>query len=217
MLLELATTVTGLIKAESLVVAHHPNACIYRALHRIVELEGYYLESKPCLICNHAEIPFGLHKLDALKAEAKFTDATQLVKLVCAQTIQRFTVTMSDVRLKPVKTICLYYNNKPVADVTELRGKWHLWKKTATLELAPDQLEASVDLTVPIVATNLMIEFVAFHELPSAAAQRMLCPRCNRPVTDRHGICRHCRENAFQCRWLPSPCSALLPPWSTEH
>jgi hypothetical protein len=28
----------------------------------------------------------------------------------------------------------------------------------------------------------------------------MLCPRCNRPVTDRHGICRHCRENAFQCR-----------------
>jgi len=63
------------------------------------------------------------------------------------------------------------------------------------------QAEASIDLAIPIVATNLMVEFETLHDVSAAGLpQRMLCPRCNRPVTDRHGICRHCRENAFQCR-----------------
>ena len=26
------------------------------------------------------------------------------------------------------------------------------------------------------------------------------CPRCSRVVTDRHGICKNCHENAYQCR-----------------
>jgi hypothetical protein len=38
-----------------------------------------------------------------------------------------------------VKAIHFYYNNKPVADITSLKGRWHLWKKTASVELAPDQ------------------------------------------------------------------------------
>ena len=200
---KIAVEMTRLIRREAALVAQHPNASLYQSLHRLVDLEGYYLESQPCLICTPwAEVPLAAHKLDQLRAEAKFTDRTQLIKLICSHTIQRFTVTMSDVRrLKLVKTINLFYNNKPVPEITQLKGKWNLWKKFATLELATDQMEATVELAIPIVATNIMIEFAAFHELAaSSLSQRMLCPRCNRPVTDRHGICRHCRENAFQCR-----------------
>jgi hypothetical protein len=200
---KIAVEMTRLIRREAALVAQHPNASLYQSLHRLVEMEGYYLESQPCLICTPwAEVPLATHKLDQLRAEAKFTDRTQLVKLISSHTIQSFTVTMTDVRrLKLVKTINLFYNNKPVQEITQLKGKWSLWKKFASLELAADEMEATVDLAIPIVATNIMIEFAAFHELAAGnLAQRMLCPRCNRPVTDRHGICRHCRENAFQCR-----------------
>ena len=193
--------ITLLIRREALLVAQHPNASLYESLQDLVNLEGYYLESQPCLICTPwAEVPMSMHTLAQLRSEAKFSDHSQLVKLVCSHAIQRFSVTISDVRrLRQVKKIELYYNNKPVPDIMQLKGKWNLWKRFATLELAPDQHEASVDLAIPIVATNLLIDFSAFHE-QAPVAQRMLCPRCNRPVTDRHGVCRHCRENAFQCR-----------------
>eukprot|EP00960_Hanusia_phi_P031785 749481-Hanusia_phi.AAC.19 len=179
----------------------HPNSSLYAILHRCLEVDGYYLESEPCLICNNIEVPFSLSKLEQLQAESKFTDRCQLIKLVSPQLIQRFSVNLSEVRrLKLVKSIILYYNTKQVADVTELRGKWNLWKKAGTIELATDQLEGHLDLAIPIIATNIQIEFADFHAQSSSSSQRMLCPRCNRPVTDRHGVCRYCRENAFQCR-----------------
>ncbi|KAJ1632104.1 hypothetical protein T492DRAFT_838679 [Pavlovales sp. CCMP2436] len=34
----------------------------------------------------------------------------------------------------------------------------------------------------------------------AGGAERLLCPRCSRAVSDRHGICRHCGDNAYQCR-----------------
>lgn len=43
--------------------------------------------------------------------------------------------------------------------------------------------------------------FASFYEnLQALATEKLICPRCNSNVTDRHGICSNCRENAFQCR-----------------
>jgi E3 ubiquitin-protein ligase UBR4 len=108
-------------------------------------------------------------------------------------------LTLSEVRrLKILQHINIYISNRPVADVAELRGKWNLWSKVATLEISADQPEFAADLPLPVTATNLLFEFVT---VSASAAERMQCPRCNRAVTDtRHGVCRHCRENAFQCR-----------------
>jgi len=36
--------------------------------------------------------------------------------------------------------------------------------------------------------------------LGAAAAETLHCPRCSRLVTDAHGVCGYCRENAYQCR-----------------
>ena len=45
------------------------------------------------------------------------------------------------------------------------------------------------------------MEFTAYHvDLGAAAAEVLHCPRCSRLVTDVHGVCAYCRENAFQCR-----------------
>ena len=31
-------------------------------------------------------------------------------------------------------------------------------------------------------------------------SEKLQCPRCSRTVTDKHGICKHCGDNAYQCR-----------------
>lgn len=37
---------------------NHPNATVYRMLQGLVDMDGYYLESAPCLVCNNPELPF---------------------------------------------------------------------------------------------------------------------------------------------------------------
>ena len=45
------------------------------------------------------------------------------------------------------------------------------------------------------------VEYGAYHyDLGAAAAEALHCPRCSRLVTDAHGVCGYCRENAYQCR-----------------
>ena len=45
------------------------------------------------------------------------------------------------------------------------------------------------------------VEYESYHaDLGAAAAEALHCPRCSRLVTDAHGVCGYCRENAYQCR-----------------
>lgn len=48
-------------------LAHHPNASLYTHMSQFVEIEGYYLESEPCLVCNNPEVPLTTIKLSAIK------------------------------------------------------------------------------------------------------------------------------------------------------
>ncbi|KAI3669933.1 hypothetical protein L6452_41423 [Arctium lappa] len=183
-------------------LANHPNSRIYNTLSGLVEFDGYYLESEPCVACSCPELPYSRMKLESLKSETKFTDNRIIVKCTGSYTIQSVTMNVHDARKsKSVKVLNLYYNNRPVADLAELKNNWALWKRAKICHLAFNQTELKVDFPIPITACNFMIELDSFYEnLQALSLEPLQCPRCSRPVTDRHGICSNCHENAYQCR-----------------
>lgn len=87
-------------------------------------MEGYYLESEPCLVCNNPEVPMSTIKLSSIKVDSKFTTTTQIVKLLSSHTISKITVRIADLkRTKMVRMINIYYNNRNVQAVVELKNK----------------------------------------------------------------------------------------------
>lgn len=46
---------------------HHPNCNLYNSLQSLVEFDGYYLESEPCLVCNNPEVNYVNMKLSSIK------------------------------------------------------------------------------------------------------------------------------------------------------
>ncbi|XP_010261103.1 PREDICTED: auxin transport protein BIG isoform X2 [Nelumbo nucifera] len=183
-------------------LANHPNSRIYNTLSALVEFDGYYLESEPCVTCSCPEVPYSRMKLESLKSETKFTDNRIIVKCNGSYTIQTVTMNVHDARKsKSVKVLNLYYNNRPVADLSELKNNWSLWKRAKSCHLAFNQTELKVDFPIPITACNFMIELDSFYEnLQASSLESLQCPRCSRSVTDKHGICSNCHENAYQCR-----------------
>ena len=57
----------SLLHSQNKVLIEHPNASLYSQLGQYVEIEGYYLESEPCLVCNNPEVPFTNIKLSSIK------------------------------------------------------------------------------------------------------------------------------------------------------
>lgn len=112
------------LRAQNQLLAHHPNANLYSHMSQFVELEGYYLESQPCLVCNNPEVSLAIIKLGSIKVDSKFTTTTQIVKLLSSHTISKISVRIGDLkRTKMVRTINIYYNNKNVQAVVELKNK----------------------------------------------------------------------------------------------
>lgn len=52
----------------------------YGQYKEVVEFDGYYLESEPCVACSCPKVPYTRMKLDNLKSETKFTDNRIIVK-----------------------------------------------------------------------------------------------------------------------------------------
>ncbi|KAI9082875.1 hypothetical protein K1719_035205 [Acacia pycnantha] len=190
------------LHSQNELLANHPNSRIYNTLSGLVEFDGYYLESEPCVACSSPEVPYSRMKLESLKSETKFTDNRIIVKCTGSYTIQTVTMNVHDARKsKSVKVLNLYYNNRPVADLSELKNNWSLWKRAKSCHLAFNQTELKVEFPIPITACNFMIELDSFYEnLQALSLEPLQCPRCSRPVTDKHGICSNCHENAYQCR-----------------
>ncbi|GLT56357.1 hypothetical protein SLA2020_294010 [Shorea laevis] len=190
------------LHSQNELIANHPNSRIYSTLSGLVEFDGYYLESEPCVACSSPEVPYSRMKLESLKSETKFTDNRIIVKCTGSYTIQTVTMNVHEARKsKSVKVLNLYYNNRPVADLSELKNNWTLWKRAKSCHLAFNQTELKVEFPIPITACNFMIELDSFYEnLQALSLEPLQCPRCSRPVTDKHGICSNCHENAYQCR-----------------
>lgn len=226
------------LRARASSLVSHPNAHIYKALANIVELQGYYLEAEPCATCStevfESTAPI-VHRLEAIRVEAKFTDCEIMCRLISVQAINGVSVKIVDPRrTRRVKKIDVYYSPRIVSDSTELKSPSHPWRHFSNISLTPTQLEAKVDLTVPISTANLRFSFSEFYSAEESAKasgndrdlsklgvsstgaesargtdgnsrvsgnpDNLQCPRCSRSVSNRHGICRNCHENAFQCR-----------------
>jgi hypothetical protein len=69
------------------------------------------------------------------------------------------------------------------------------WKLAASdVELAPGQIDVSVEFELPLLCSALMLELAGWHVSVNEAAGEVLhCPRCSHIVTDRHGMCGYCR------------------------
>ncbi|XXG55217.1 hypothetical protein AAC387_Pa03g2931 [Persea americana] len=190
------------LHSQNELLANHPNSRIYTTLSGLVEFDGYYLESEPCVACSCPEVPYSRMKLESLKSETKFTDNRIIVKCTGSYTIQTVTMNVHDARKsKSVKVLNLYYNNRPVADLSELKNNRSLWKRAKSCHLSFNQTELKIEFPIPITACNFMIELDSFYEnLQASSLESLQCPRCSRSVTDKHGICGNCHENAYQCR-----------------
>lgn len=189
-----------MLRVQNDLLARHPNANLYALMSQFVELDGYYLESEPCLVCNNPEVPFTAIKLNSVKVDSKFTTTTQIVKLLSSHTISKITVRIGDLkRTKMVRTINIYYNNRNVQAVVELKNKPALWHKAKKVVLLTGQTEVKIEFPLPIVACNLMIEYADFYENIQASSETLQCPRCSAAVPSNPGVCSNCGENVFQC------------------
>lgn len=134
----------AVLHAQNELLSRHPNANLYANLAQFVELDGYYLESEPCLVCNNPEVPMATIKLSSIKMDSKFTTTTQIVKLVGSHTISRITLRIGDLkRTKMVRTINIFYNNRSVQAVVELKNKPQMWHKAKKVSLAQGLTEVS--------------------------------------------------------------------------
>ncbi|XP_059232403.1 E3 ubiquitin-protein ligase UBR4 isoform X2 [Mustela nigripes] len=189
-----------ILRTQNHILTNHPNSNIYNTLSGLVEFDGYYLESDPCLVCNNPEVPFCYIKLSSVKVDTRYTTTQQVVKLIGSHTISKVTVKIGDLkRTKMVRTINLYYNNRTVQAIVELKNKPARWHKAKKVQLTPGQTEVKIDLPLPIVASNLMIEFADFYENYQASTETLQCPRCSASVPANPGVCGNCGENVYQC------------------
>lgn len=63
-------------------------------------------------------------KLTALKVDSRYTANSQIVKLVGTHTIFKIALRISDLkRTKMVRTVNIYYNNRTVHSVVDLKNK----------------------------------------------------------------------------------------------
>ncbi|CAN0082774.1 unnamed protein product, partial [Sphacelaria rigidula] len=139
------------------------------------------------------------------------------VKLKGRFKIRRLSVRIADAHGRFVRTIRLHYHTKPVANLNDLKLPENVakWRLAGTVEVPRDKTSVQLDLAIPLSCANIMIEFADFHPDPARADDAagggsggrrghgsggaLHCPRCGRPVTDMHGVCRQCGEVAFQC------------------
>ncbi|KAG7276340.1 hypothetical protein CRUP_032395 [Coryphaenoides rupestris] len=189
-----------ILRTQNHILTNHPNSNIYNTLSGLVEFDGFFLESDPCLVCNNPEVPLSNIKLSSIKVDTRYTTTQQVVKLIGSHTISKVTVKIGDLkRTKMVRTVNLYYNNRTVQAIVELKNKPARWHKAKKVQLTPGQTEVKIDLPLPIVASNLMIEFSDFYENYQASTETLQCPRCSASVPANPGVCGNCGENVYQC------------------
>lgn len=188
------------LRQQNQLLMHHSNSSIYNSLQGLVEFDGYFLESEPCLVCSNPEVNFANIKLSSLKVDSRFTTTTQIVKLIGSHTISKISLRITDIkRTKMVKTLTVFYNNRSVHSVVELKNKSGIWHKAKRCNLSSAQSEVKIEFPLPIVACNLMIEYSDFYENVQASSETLQCPRCSASVAASPGVCGNCGENVFQC------------------
>ena len=160
-----------------------------------MDFTGYYLKSDPCLVCNNPEVSF---------SNLKLTSSTQMVKLSGSHSISKILLRIGDLkRQKMVRSINIFYNNRSVQAVVELKNKPKMWHLAQKITLTSGQTDLKVEFPLPIVACNIMIEYSDFYENVQAVGESLQCPRCSASVPANPGVCSNCGENVFPVPQVP--------------
>ena len=59
----------SLLKKQNILLGSHPNSHIYSQLRSLVDFDGFYLESEPCLVCNDPEIQSSVSEITKIISE----------------------------------------------------------------------------------------------------------------------------------------------------
>ena len=96
----------------------------------------------------------------SIKADAKFTGHSIIVKLSSCFSISGFHLKINDIkRVKMVHTLDIYYSNKNYQSAVELKNKRESWIKAKEINLQAGQNELKIHLTLPIIACNVIIQY----------------------------------------------------------
>jgi hypothetical protein len=71
------------------------------------------------------------------------------------------------------KRINFYHSVRSVADAAELKARDYPWRLSASLLLDQGQLEAQVELEIPVEAANVMFEFAEFYTVQRRLRNRI--------------------------------------------
>lgn len=132
------------LRVQNELVAKHPSASLYTSLSQVLELDGFYLESEPCLVCNNIDQSMSIIKLTSIKMDSKFTTNSNIIKLVNSHIISKIILRIGDLkRTKMVRTINIFYNSRNVQAVVELKNRPSMWHKAKTVTLQSGQTDVS--------------------------------------------------------------------------
>ncbi|VDK44653.1 unnamed protein product [Anisakis simplex] len=157
-----------------------------------------------CLICSRPEVHMDFIKLSAIKLDSRFTTSAQMIKLMGHFEVSRVVIHLTDIkRSKMIKHVRLNYCNKELESAVDLKNRPELWEKAADVEVSPGETEIAINLIIPIVTCNIVLEMIEFYETSNAVgasgSELVHCPRCTTAVAPNPGICSNCGENVFQC------------------
>ncbi len=186
------TQVIDLFQYQNLLLATHPNSTIYNTLAGLLpDLQGIYLEPDPCFICNNIETPIVNFKLSSIKADSRYTTNQQIFKLNGTYLLSKVLIKVSEIRKsKMVSAINIYYTNKSVHSIVDLKMNHKLWSRAKRVGVQMNQTEVKIEFQLPIVACNLMIEYVDFYDRDAQTNTEtaiLQCPRCSASVPAHPG------------------------------
>ncbi|EFO26755.2 hypothetical protein LOAG_01731 [Loa loa] len=162
------------------------------------------LSKSPCLICSNSDHSMEQLKLSAIKLDSRFTTSAQMIKLMGHFEVSRIIIRLSEIkRSKMVKRFKFYYCNKMLESAVDLKNRPELWEKAADVKVNQGDTEIDVQLPIPVVTCNVVLEMTEFYDTNTAGAtdttEFVHCPRCSTSVAPNPGICSNCGENVFQC------------------
>lgn len=213
---DLCSSLTYLVRRSSERLSTHPNAHIYKALSTFMVLDGYYLESEPCLSCcslSDEESSKSVVAVDALKAESKYTHKAILCRLNSPQSVTGVLLRVSDSNpLRQPKAITVYRSVRTVVDAAELKSKEHSWVKLGDLLLGLNEAEGTLYLDVPVIVSNIMFEFTEFHGRPSRDISSTVANVVTTPQDVRSSVSVLSVRASDALDWTPNSGDRLLCP-----
>ncbi|KAK8863925.1 hypothetical protein M9Y10_011618 [Tritrichomonas musculus] len=189
------------LKSEFVSIQLHPNSHIYTQLANYINVQGSYLDSQPCSVCNNPERPPTRKRLNEIQSESKYQHDAIYTKLKNPLLISAFSLSFNvKKRSRTPRTVRIYISSAELNQANDLLTTVPHWLHVSDLHFARDATSASVTLPLQLFATCLKFHFTEFWEDPSNSLV-LRCPQCHNEIPDRRsGICPRCHENAYHCR-----------------